>query len=95
MFLVDMNFTDMGKVTPELTTQHRDYLANEYRLNNLIFGGRKEPRTGGILLSKHHNIEALTQILNEDPFVKSGAATYAITEFTPVMASDEFNHILS
>ncbi|MFC3032624.1 YciI family protein [Pseudoalteromonas fenneropenaei] len=95
MFLVDMTFTDVSQITPELTEQHRNYLAKEYQSQNLLFGGRKEPRTGGILLSKHSNEATLKQVLDNDPFIKRGLVRYHITEFTPVMASTDYVHLLA
>lgn len=94
MFLVDMHFTDMSKITPELTTQHRDYLAKQYKNGLLMFGGRKEPRTGGIILSKHSDEAELQVILAGDPFIQSGAVRVNIVPFTPVMASSQYQHLL-
>ncbi|MBC3765207.1 YciI family protein [Neptunicella marina] len=94
MFLVDMHFSDMSKVTPELTELHKAYLAQEYAKGQLAFGGRKVPRTGGFIISKHTNQEELVQVLDSDPFIKQGAAIYTIKEFEPVMASDAFAPLL-
>jgi len=94
MFLVDMNFTDMKKITPELTLLHKQYLEQEYKSNKLMFGGRKVPRTGGILVSRHETDLELKQVLALDPFIKSGAVSYTITEFIPVMASRDYENIL-
>ena len=92
MFLVDMTF--INKPTPELTALHRDYLSQHYLSNDLMFGGRKEPRTGGILISNHDDEHQLKQMLNNDPFIESGVATYTITAFTPVMASTQYQDLL-
>ena len=94
MFLIDMTFTDFDKITPELTTQHRQYLAQQYESNQLMFGGRKVPRTGGILISQHQSKEELIQMLSADPFVQSGAVRYDIIEFVPVMAAPAYGHLL-
>jgi uncharacterized protein YciI len=95
MFLVDMCFTDMTKITPELTNKHKSYLEQEYQSNKLLFGGRKVPRTGGILISQHESEHELQQVLNSDPFVKSGAIAYSITEFIPVMASQAYDNLIT
>jgi uncharacterized protein YciI len=95
MYLVDMNFTHLEKITPELTHQHKAYLEKEYNANKLMFGGRKVPRTGGILISQHSNEEELKRVLDSDPFVKSGAVSYSITEFIPVMAAKNYQNILA
>ena len=94
MYLVDMSFTNMEKITSELTDKHKSHLEQEYKSNKLMFGGRKVPRTGGILISQHASKRELKQVLNSDPFVQSGAVTYSITEFIPVMASKDYENIL-
>lgn len=94
MFLVDMQFTDLQKITPELTDAHRAYLAAQYQNNQLMFGGRKVPRTGGILLSLHQDKAELVAMLAADPFMQSGAVSYSITEFVPVMASPNYQQLL-
>ena len=95
MFLIELTFTDLNKITPELTQVHRDYLAKEYETNQLLFGGRKEPRTGGLLISDHKDETRVRALMDSDPFVESGVAKYKITEFIPVMASDEYRHLLA
>ncbi|WP_444930830.1 YciI family protein [Microbulbifer sp. SSSA002] len=94
VFLVDMHFKDMEKLTPELTAEHRLYLEEEYKSGSLLFGGRKNPRTGGVIVSRHNSEEALRRVLDEDPFIKSGVAVYSLIEFEPVMASEQFLHLL-
>ena len=94
MFLVDMSFNNVNEITPELTELHRKYLADEYRSGKLMFGGRKEPRTGGIILSKHESKSELENVIKADPFIQSGAVKYSITEFIPVMASEGFESLL-
>lgn len=94
MFLVDMKFLDMDKITVELTHQHKAYLEVEYKSDKLLFGGRKVPRTGGVLISQHETEQELRQVLDADPFIQSGAVSYSITEFIPVMASKDYTQIL-
>jgi len=95
MFLVDMNFTDMKIITPELTLKHKNYLEEEYKSSKLMFGGRKNPRTGGILISCHESEQALKQMLSLEPFIQSGAVSYSITEFIPVMASKDYENLIA
>ncbi|MCJ8319416.1 MAG: YciI family protein [Colwellia sp.] len=94
MFLINMVFTDITKLTDKLTEQHRDYIGKEYLQNKLMFGGRKVPRTGGIILSKHQSQDELIKLLDADPFIENGVASYSIIEFVPVMASREFENVL-
>lgn len=94
MFLVDIHFTDLEKITPELTDAHRAYLAAQYQHHQLMFGGRKVPRSGGILLSQHQDKAELVTMLEADPFMQSGAVRYSITEFVPVMAAPPYAEVL-
>ena len=94
MFLVNITFINIDKITPELTAQHRSQIEKEYLKNKLMFGGRKVPRTGGILISKHSSQKELETVMNNDPFILSGAVSYDIIEFIPVMASEEYKQIL-
>jgi uncharacterized protein YciI len=95
MFLVDMTFTEPQLITAELTARHRAHLEQEYLAGRLMFGGRKLPRTGGILISMHESRQQLTAILEADPFVASGLVRYAITEFEPVMAAAAYSQLLA
>jgi uncharacterized protein YciI len=95
MFLVDMTFVDMEKITAKLTDQHRAYMQQQYQANTLMFGGRKVPRTGGIIISMHDNEQALRLMLAADPFIQSGAVSYSVSEFIPVMASPAYQQILT
>jgi uncharacterized protein YciI len=95
MFLVDMNFTRPELITQTLTSAHRAHLASEYACGNLALGGRKFPRTGGVILSQHSDRDALEAMLQTDPFVQTGAADFTITEFEPVMAAQAFQSLLA
>ncbi|EMQ2876446.1 hypothetical protein ATY37_02200 [Vibrio cidicii] len=95
MYLVDMQFIEMEKITAQLTEQHKAYLEQEYKNGKLMFGGRKVPRTGGILLSRHTSQKELQQVLDADPFIQSGAVQYTITEFAPVMASSQYQVVFA
>jgi uncharacterized protein YciI len=94
MFLIDMHFADSSKITPELTQAHRDYLTKEYENGKLLFGGRKNPRTGGIIISRHDSEAELRAVLEADPFIQSGAVSFSLTEFVPVMASAQYAQLL-
>ncbi|EJL6393598.1 hypothetical protein OKZ62_000327 [Vibrio navarrensis] len=95
MYLVDMQFIEMEKITAHLTEQHKAYLEQEYKSGKLMFGGRKIPRTGGVLLSQHTSLQELQRVLDADPFIQSGAVQYTITEFVPVMASSQYQVVFA
>lgn len=94
MFLVDVTFVEGKEITEELTAQHRAYLSTQYQQGILMFGGRKQPRTGGVLISRHQDTESVVALMNQDPFITAGVATYTVTEFVPVMASEQYLDLL-
>jgi len=58
---------------------HMAWVSGGYDSGTFLASGRKEPRTGGIILAvgDRAQIEAL---LTTDPFVMAGVAQYEITE---------------
>ncbi len=95
MFLIDIVFQDIEQITPELTLAHRQYLVPHYKNKTLLFGGRKVPRTGGIILAQHLSQEQVHSLMQQDPLIASGLARYTITEFQVVMTADDYHRLLS
>lgn len=70
----------------ELVEQHlsarRAYLEKHYRAGTFLASGRKEPRTGGVILAQGERA-TIGAIIATDPCVVHGAARYAVTELLP------------
>lgn len=49
----------------------------------LLASGRREPRTGGVILANSMPIEELTDIVNSDPFAERSLAQHTLIEFHP------------
>jgi uncharacterized protein YciI len=58
---------------------HMDWVAKGYDSGTFLASGRKEPRTGGVILA-HGDRAALEALVATDPFVTSGVAEYEITQ---------------
>ena len=84
MFVVSLTYHQPIDVVEALTESHKDWLKKYYAQGVFIASGRKVPRTGGIILAKSIDREALDKILAEDPF--NAVADYSVTEFVPSMA---------
>ncbi|MEE8609129.1 MAG: YciI family protein [Sphingomonas aquatilis] len=67
-------------------SDHVDWLRACYVEGRLIASGRKQPRTGGIIIAigTRTEVEAMVSL---DPFVARGLATAEITPFTASMAA--------
>lgn len=60
---------------------HMKFLNEQYAARTFIASGRRVPRTGGVILARAASLEALTLLMQQDPFVASGAATFEIVQF--------------
>lgn len=94
MFLIDITFNNVENISAELTQAHRNYLQRFYDEQILLFGGRKVPRTGGIMLAQGIDKTRLHSLMDEDPLIAKGYASYTIIEFHPVMAGLEYRTLL-
>ena len=70
-----------------LMRKHVTWLKRHYASGLFIASGRQKPRVGGIILAKSGNLKELTAAMESDPFVKAGAATFALCEFNPSMTA--------
>jgi uncharacterized protein YciI len=67
---------------------HLAFIRRNYDAGHFLISGRKEPRTGGVIIARgdRNEIEA---VLDADPFKQSGVAEYTITEFLPTTTTPE------
>jgi len=93
MFIVDLTYEEPMEKVEALLDMHIAWLQKHYAEGDFVASGRKEPRTGGIILTKSLPRTALDEILAQDPF--NAVANYTITEFIPSMTSDTFSILKS
>ena len=91
MFIVLLSYKKGAKEADAHMEAHRDYLRAHYKSGIFLASGRKEPRTGGVILADAPSKEALEAILAEDPFNKNDVARYEIVEFLPTMTAPELD----
>jgi len=83
MFIVSLSYKKDLSEVKKFAPQHGAFLDNYYAKKKFIFSGRKNPRTGGVILV--HNVDSaeLMDIIREDPFWQQEIADYDITEVIP------------
>ncbi|EAE5656507.1 GTP cyclohydrolase [Enterococcus sp. ALS3] len=90
LFILELTYQkDLSQVEKFLEL-HNQYLQKNYDLDHFICSGRKNPRTGGIILARLSSKEDAESIIKEDPFLIHGIATYSIIEFVPTKFNNEF-----
>lgn len=83
MFIISLTYTcDISEIERFLPA-HIAYLDRHYAANEFLMSGRKNPRTGGVIIAVTETLQALDKILDDDPFKINNLAHYEITEFIP------------
>ena len=90
MFIVSLSYKKDITEVEKFIELHRDFLVKQYADKKIIFSGRKNPRTGGVILFRNVNKEALTNLLKQDPFYQNEIADYDITEVIPTSYDQDF-----
>lgn len=73
---------------------HRAYLDKYYALGKFVCSGRRNPRTGGIIMCKADGKTEVENIIKEDPFHFKGIADYEIIDFTPTKYAPGFEKFI-
>jgi uncharacterized protein YciI len=68
--------------------EHRAFLARHYEAGHFLLSGRKQPRTGGLILAAADDIEQVSRWICDDPFHAAGVAAYTVVGWQPTMAAD-------
>lgn len=83
MYIITLKYIkSLEEVEKELEA-HIKYLEKYYAMDKFICSGRKNPRVGGVIISKGKNREEIERIIEEDPFKINKIAEYEIVEFMP------------
>lgn len=94
MFVISLNYiADINEVEQYLQ-EHQEYLEKYYQSGAFIISGRKQPRTGGIIIAAVPSREELDTIITEDPFYTNNIATHSVTEFLPSKAASHIQNYL-
>lgn len=90
MFLANLTYIKpMAEVEKHLK-EHLAFLDKYYQAGNFICSGRKNPRTGGVILMNAANENEVQRIISEDPFHINKVADYEIIEFYPAKYAPDF-----
>ncbi len=68
---------------PATQGAHVDFLKKHYSAGLFKISGRKQPRTGGLIVSENMSDQALQTVLSEDSFNKNKLTEYDIIRFSP------------
>ncbi|MDW8845691.1 YciI family protein [Erwinia sp. MMLR14_017] len=92
MYIVSLSYTRPMDEVDAVLDAHMAWLDKYFAAGVFITAGRKEPRTGGVILARNIDRERLNTILQEDAF--QAVAEYEVTEINITRAADEFKALI-
>jgi uncharacterized protein YciI len=81
MFIVTLTYLKPVEEIEALLPGHMAWLKNGYDSGLFVASGRRVPRTGGVILARSGDEQALRDALAQDPFVVHGAVRCDVVEF--------------
>lgn len=94
MFIISLTYTVSIDCIEPLIAEHNIFLQRYYDSGQFIASGRKDPRTGGIIIANAESKREIEQIIREDPFYIHQMADYEITAFIPSKYNENFKFFI-
>ncbi|WP_412480569.1 YciI family protein [Azonexus sp. IMCC34839] len=88
LYLIVLSYLRPLAEVDEYMDAHRAFLKKHYDAGHFLISGRKEPRTGGIILARAASADEVLTWVSEDPFRQAGVAAYEFIGWTPTMAAN-------
>ncbi|WP_027713056.1 YciI family protein [Dickeya chrysanthemi] len=89
MYIISLTYHAPLDEVENLLEKHVTWLKRGYEQGMFVASGRKNPRTGGVILAKSVVREELEAFLAQDPF--QAVANYEVINFQPSMTIDAFS----
>ena len=94
MFIILLKFSTNKENVKDFMKAHGDWLQRGFDEGVFILAGRILPEEGGSILAHNISRDALTRLINEDPFVKNNVVVAEILETLPAIAEDRLKFLL-
>ena len=95
MFIVNLTYIKPLDEVEKYLQEHINFLNHYYAEGLFVASGRKNPRTGGIILMQGKNKEVVQEIITHDPFYQNEIAQYDIIEFEASKYCPELKTLLT
>lgn len=87
MYLLILSYKQPLSEVDRFVPEHRQFLERHYDSGHFQLSGRREPRTGGVILVRAASRDEVLAIVQQDPFHREQLADYELIEFLPSMAA--------
>ena len=95
LFIILLNYIKPLSDVERFIAEHRAFLQLYYSSGHFLLSGRKEPRTGGVILAKADTRAEVESLVQLDPFYREQIAQYEIIEFVPAMAAGGLESLIT
>ena len=83
-FIVEITYLVPAAELGDTVAEHRAFLQTGYDLGWLLLSGPRNPKTGGMVVARAPELEALQQFFAQDPYLLKNLARHTYVEFDPV-----------
>lgn len=94
MYIISLNYVKPLEEVDRYMPEHLEFLNKYYESGDFVLSGRKEPRTGGVILAKTQVLKDIEQIIYLDPFYREGVAEYDVVEMLPSKSSPALSSLI-
>ena len=91
MFVLLLTYLKPLPEVDALMREHVAWLDEHYADGRFVVSGRRVPRTGGVILARGDDREAMEALAATDPFVAGGVASCEVVQFNASQAADWFD----
>ena len=82
LFVISLHYLVPLEEIDAAMPRHKAFLNKHYKQGDFLVSGRQVPRTGGVIIARGKNREAVERMMRQDPFVKGKMASMDIVEFS-------------
>ena len=95
MFIVLLTYKKSLELVEEYLAGHIIFLDECYQKNYFVVSGRKNPRTGGVIISQLKDRSQIDDVIKQDPFYINQLADYEVIEFIPTKHHPGFSGFIT
>ncbi len=83
VFVLVVTYTASLSAIDAVMPAHRRFLDEHFAAGEFLASGPQAPRTGGVIIARAADRDAVERLIAEDPFTRDGLATYDVHAFLP------------
>ncbi len=83
VFVLVVSYTAPLSAIDAAMPAHQRFLDEHFAAGEFLASGPQAPRTGGVIIARAPDRDAIEQLVAADPFTRDGLATYDVHAFLP------------